>query len=487
MIRTWDKQKVNEILKRNFPEHKFVTVSNRQPYIHNLKKGKVVATRGPGGVITALDPVMKSLGGVWVCSGAGEADKLVAKNGKIKVPPKNPAYTLKYIWLTKQENIGYYYGFSNQALWPLSHLVFMKPVFRNQDWQIYKKVNKKYAKNISQQIKGKKAVVFIHDYHLSLVSKYLKQSDPQVKTIMFWHIPWPTYDIFRILPQRKEILKSMLSYDLIGFHIGYFGTNFLEAIASEVEAQVDKENDTVCYRGHISKVGGYPISIDFDGITEESKSREVQEMSKELAKEFNLEGYKIIIGLDRIDYTKGIIERIKAIDCLLDKQPELKGKIKFIQMGEVSRIHLPQYKKLNEEVNSLVEQVNFKHSKGHWRPITFVRRHLDFKEVLSFYQIADICIVSSLHDGMNLVAKEFVSSKFDLSGMLVLSHFTGASRQLDGALMVNPYHTEEFSKTIFKALFMKNKERQKRMKKLRESIYQDDIWNWIGNLISDLP
>jgi len=487
MIRVWDKKKVVEVIKKNFPGYKLITASNRQPYIHHLKKGKVAATRGPGGVITALDPVMRRLGGTWVCSGAGEADKLVAKNGKVEVPPQNPSYTLKYIWLTKSENIGYYYGFSNQALWPLSHLVFMKPVFRNQDWEIYKKVNKKYAKSISRQIKGKKAVVFIHDYHLALVSKYLKKTDPQVKTIMFWHIPWPTYDIFRILPQRKEILKSMLSHDLIGFHIGYFGTNFLDAVSAEIEAQINREKNTVRYQKHISKIGGYPISIDFDGINESSKSKEVQNMSKELEEEFNLKEYKIIIGLDRIDYTKGIIERIKAIGCLLDRQPQLKGKIKFIQMGEVSRIHLPQYKKLNERVNNLVEEVNFKYSKGHWRPITFVRRHLDFKEVLSFYQIADLCIVSSLHDGMNLVAKEFVSSKFDLTGALILSRFTGACRQLEGALLVNPYHTENFSKRIFQALTMKETEKKKRMKKLRESIYQDDIWNWIGKIISDLP
>ncbi len=487
MLRTWNKKAVLDLLKKRFSDHVFIVASNRQPYIHKLSRGKIECSRGPGGVITALDPIMRELKGTWVCCGSGDADKLVAKSGKVKVPPDDPSYQLRYLWLNKEENIGYYYGYSNQGLWPLSHLVFVQPKFSNEHWKVYKQVNKKFAQNISKEIKDKKAIVFVQDYHLGLVSKYLKELNPKVTTLMFWHIPWPTYDIFRILPQRQELLDGILSYDIIGFHINYFCNNFFDAVANEIEAKINKEQQLVVYKGHRSLVRGYPISVDFDGITRVSQSPKVEELSQSLRQEFGLKNYKIIIGLDRIDYTKGIIERIRAIDKLLDNHPELKEKIIFIQMGEISRIHLPRYKQLNEKVNTLVEEVNFKHSRNFWKPIAFLRRHLNFEEVLAFYRIADVCVVSSLHDGMNLVAKEFVSAKADEKGVLVLSRFTGASRELKEALLVNPYHTEETSEAIFKALTMNEAAKTKRMKKLRQIIHRNDIWKWIGQIAAEIP
>jgi trehalose 6-phosphate synthase len=487
MISTWSKKSVLNSLKEKFSDYSLVIASNRQPYIHKLSRGKIECTRGPGGVVTALDPIMRSLGGSWVCCGSGDADKLAAKNSKVKVPPHDPSYELRYIWLSKEENIGYYFGYSNQGLWPLSHLVFTKPDFDNEHWQVYKQVNKKFAQNIDKEIKGKKAIVFVQDYHLTLVSKYLKEINPEAITLLFWHIPWPTYDVFRILPQKAELLKGMLSYDLLGFHINYFCNNFFDAVANEIEAKVNTENRLVVHKGHTSLVRDYPISVDFEGINKISQEKEVEDLAKTFKEELGLAGYKVIIGLDRIDYTKGIIERIRAIDKLLDNHPELKEKIIFVQMGEISRIHILQYKQLNERVNALVEEVNFKHSRHHWKPILFLRRHLNFKEVLAFYKIADLCIVSSLHDGMNLVAKEFISSKTDEKGALVLSKFTGASRELKDAWLMNPYSTEEASDVIFKALSMSESEKKKRMKKLRQVVQRNDIWKWIGRIISDIP
>jgi len=487
VLEAWSKKEVLNLVKDKFSESTFVLASNRQPYIHKLSRGEITCTRGPGGVITALDPIMQELGGLWVCCSNGEADKLAAKDSKIKVPPDNPSYELKYVWLNKEENLGYYFGYSNQGLWPLFHLVFVKPKFTGEYWKIYKQVNKKFAQKINDEIKGKKAVVFIQDYHLALVSKYLKEINPNVTTLLFWHIPWPTYDIFRILPQRQEFLEGMLSYDLLGFHINYFCGNFFDAVANEMEAKISKKNRTVIYKGHRSLVRGYPISVDFDGINEAAKSEEVESLARALKEEFGLEGYKIIIGLDRIDYTKGIAERINAVDKFFDIHPELKGKIIFVQMGEISRIHLTQYKQLNEKVNALVEEVNFKHSQNSWKPVIFVRRHLNFKEVLAFYKIADICVVNSLHDGMNLVAKEFVSAKTDEKGMLVLSKFTGASRELKEALLVNPYYAEESSSAIYKALTMDEAERKKKIRKLRQTVRRNDIWKWIGQIVSDIP
>lgn len=487
MAESWDKKSILHLVKNKFSGYAFVVVSNRQPYIHKISRGKIECTRGPGGVITALDPIMRELGGLWVCCGSGDADKLAAQNSKVKVPPYKPAYELKYLWLSKEENLGYYYGYSNQGLWPLSHLVFVKPEFNNSDWEIYKRVNKKFAENIYEEIRGKKAIVFVQDYHLALVGKYLKDMDPEIITLNFWHIPWPTYDVFRVLPQRQELLEGLLSYDLLGFHIKYFCNNFFEAVSNEVEVKIDEENQLVVHKGHTSLVRGYPISVDFKGIEDSSEEEDVRGFADSLKEEFSLSDYKIIIGLDRIDYTKGIIERLKAIDNLIDRHPELKEKIVFIQMGEISRIHLTKYKHLNDEVNQLVEEVNFKHSQNYWKPIIFLRRHLNFKEVLAFYKIADICVVSSLHDGMNLVAKEFISSRKNDNGILVLSEFTGASRELKDALLVNPYHLEEMSEAIYNALTMDEEEMKKRMRKLRETVRENDIWKWIGSIISDIP
>jgi len=383
--------------------------------------------------------------------------------------------------------LGYYYGFSNQALWPLSHLVFIKPIFREEDWKVYQKVNEKFASSIYEECKGRKAVVFVQDYHLALVSKYLKKFDSSIKTVLFWHIPWPTYDVFRILPQKQEFLEGLLSYDLLGFHIRYFCNNFFDAVAGELESKINKEISTIVYQGHTTLVRNYPISVDFEGLDKKAREKEVEEVIFSLREEFGLKDFKVIIGLDRIDYTKGILERINAIDKFFEMYPQFKEKVIFIQMGEISRIHLSQYKQLNDQINNLVEEVNFKHSTEFWRPIIFVRRHLSFCELLGFYRLADVCIVSSLHDGMNLVAKEFVSSRFDERGVLVLSKFTGVAREFKEAILINPYYSEEVAKALFYALTMKDEEKRERMRKLRGYLQRNNIWRWIGKIISDIP
>jgi len=487
MWRGWSKKTVIDLVKNKLRDSLFIVASNRQPYIHKFVKGKIECLRGPGGVVTALDPVMQELKGLWVCCGSGDADRFIAQNNKVKVPPYNPSYEIKYIWLSKEENLGYYYGFSNQALWPLSHLVFIKPIFREEDWKVYQKVNEKFASSIYEECKGEKAVVFVQDYHLALVSKYLKKFDPSIKTILFWHIPWPTYDVFRILPQKQEFLEGLLSYDLLGFHIRYFCNNFFDAVAAELESKINKESSTIVYQGHTTLVRNYPISVDFEGLDKKAREKEVEEAIFSLKEEFGLKDFKVIIGLDRIDYTKGILERINAIDKFFEMYPQFKEKVIFIQMGEISRIHLSQYKQLNDQINNLVEEVNFKHSTGFWRPIIFVRRHLSFCELLGFYRLADICIVSSLHDGMNLVAKEFVSSRFDERGVLVLSKFTGVAREFKEAILINPYYSEEVAKALFYALTIKEEEERERMRKLRGYLQRNNIWRWIGKIISDIP
>lgn len=484
----WTKQSLQQLIKEKMSDYLFIVVSNRQPYIHIYKKGQVQCQRGAGGVITALDPVMQACNGTWVAASSGDADRKVTDSqGKIQMPPDNPSYTLKRVWLSKEEENGYYYGYSNEALWPLSHMAFNRPTFRKDDWDYYVKVNEKFAKAVAEEVADKKAFVWIQDYHLCLLPKYLKEMLPkQLITAHFWHIPWPSYEAFRICPQKKDILEGLLANDLLGFHIRYHCDNFIDAIDREIESKIDREKFSITYKGHETLIRPYPISVDFEGINGVSSSDAVAKAGKALTEEMGISGVKILLGLDRIDYTKGIPERLLAIDGLFEKHPELKEKVIFLQMGEISRIHIPKYKDLNDEINALVEQINWKHSTDGWQPIILVRRHLAFHELLAFYDIGDVCIVSSLHDGMNLVAKEFVSSRYDNHGMLVLSQFTGASRELTDAVLVNPYDRDQFSDAIYSALSMPEEERARRMTKMRQAVQQNNIFRWAGKILSEL-
>ncbi|MDD5084823.1 MAG: trehalose-6-phosphate synthase [Candidatus Omnitrophica bacterium] len=484
----WTKKDLQQLIKDKMGDYLFIVVSNRQPYVHVSKKGKIECQRGAGGVITALDPVMQACNGTWVAFGSGDADRKVAdKAGRLKVPTDNPAYTLRRVWLTKEEENGYYYGYSNEALWPLCHTAFERPQFRKEDWECYRKVNEKFAKAVIDEVGGKKAFVWIQDYHLCLLPKYLKEIAPnQLIVAHFWHIPWPSYETFRICPQKKELLDGLLANDLLGFHIRYHCDNFFNVVDREVECKIDRERFSIVRGGHETLVRPYPISVDFEGIDKMSASPNVAKAKNSLVEEFGLSGTKVLLGLDRIDYTKGIPERLLAIDRLLEKHPELKEKIVFLQMGEISRLHIPKYKVLNDELNALVEEINWKHSTDSWKPVILVRRHLSFEELLAFYHIGDVCVVSSLHDGMNLVAKEFISTCSDERGMLVLSSFTGASRELTDAILVNPYDREQFSEGIFRALTLPEEERAKRMKKMREVVGHDNIYRWAGMVLADL-
>ncbi len=484
----WTKKDLQTLIKEKMGDYLFIVVSNRQPYTHTLKRGKISYQRGAGGVITALDPVMQACNGLWVAFGNGDADRKASDNqGKVVVPPDNPSYTLKRVWLTREEENGYYYGYSNEALWPLCHMAFQRPIFRSEDWNYYVQVNQKFADAIVEEIGSKKAFVWIQDYHLTLLPKLLKEKlGNQIITAHFWHIPWPNHETFRICPQKKEILEGLLANDLLGFHIPYHCNNFFDVIDREIESKIDREKFSIVRGDHETFVRSYPISVDFEGVNSIAASSNVAQAVSTLRDEFGLADLKVIIGLDRIDYTKGIPERLFALDRLLEKHPELAGKFVFVQMGEISRIHIPKYKALNDEINAIVENINWKHSSNGWKPIILVRRHLSFTELVAFYRLGDVCVASSLHDGMNLVAKEFVSSKSDETGMLVLSQFTGAARELTDAILANPYDREEFSNGIAQALQCQPEEAKRRMAKLRVTVQQNNIFRWSGKIISEL-
>lgn len=482
------KERLQKTIRTKLKGYKVVVVSNREPYLHYMKEGKIACVTPPGGTAHTLDSILRACGGTWVAYGSGNADKkVVDKDGKINLPPEDPSYSLKRIWLNKEQVDGYYYGFSNQALWPLCHIVYTRPTFRQSDWEYYQQVNKMFAEAVLKEIGRSKAFVWIQDYHLALVAKYIKEKRKDVICAQFWHIPWPNSEAFRICPMKKQILEGLLANDMLGFHVRYYDDNFISAVENEIEARTDKERSALICHGHETIIRAFPISVDFEKISKEVDSAAIKGRAARFREEFSLGGdVKVVFGLDRIDYTKGIPERLRAIARLLEKYPEYKEKFIFLQIGALSRVHIAQYRDLNDEINDLVEEINWKHSTENWSPIVFVRRTLAFPETLALYRLGDVCIVSSLHDGMNIVAKEYISAKNDLNGMLVLSRFTGAARELREAVLINPYNIEDFADRIKEALDMPEKEKASRMKKLRDTVAENDIYNWADKFISEL-
>jgi alpha,alpha-trehalose-phosphate synthase [UDP-forming] len=483
----WTKESLSELVKEKLAGYLFVAVSNREPYIHTFSNRRISWHIPASGLTVALDPVMQACGGTWVAHGSGGADReVVDEVDRVKVPPDNPLYNLKRIWLTKEEEQGYYHGFANEALWPLCHIVYTRPVFRESDWNTYRRVNEIFARAVLDEIGDRKAFVFIQDYHLALLSQAIKRRNPESITSQFWHIPWPNPEAFRICPWQEEIIRGLLGNDLMGFHIRYHCNNFMDTVDRALEARVDRSNYEVIMGGRKTAVRHFPISVDFARISREAQNEEVQQEIDRLKSQLGLNDELIGIGMDRLDYTKGIPDRFRAIDCFLEKYPEYQRRFVFIQAGVPSRTQVPAYRQLKEDIDNLVENINWKYAVGRWKPIITL---LDDKPQLTLKamrRMADICIVSSIHDGMNLVAKEFVASRFDENGVLMLSEFTGSARELTDAVLINPYATDHFAEAIKKALEMPVAEKQRRMHRMREEVQENNIYKWAADIISDL-
>lgn len=465
--------------------YSLLVVSNREPYIHNWNEDRIECIRPASGLTIALDPMMRACGGVWVAHGSGSADReTVDHTQKVRVPPEDPQYELKRVWLTKEEEEGYYYGFANEALWPVCHIAYTRPVFRASDWEYYRKVNHLFAEAVLEEMGSERSLIFVQDYHLALLPRTIKEVRPDAIVVQFWHIPWPNPEAFRICPWKKEILEGLLGNDLLGFHIRYHCNNFIDTVAQELEAKPDRERNAIVYKDKTTYLRHFPISVDFDAITEMVSKKEVEEEIKRLKTRYRLFDKIVGVGVDRLDYTKGIPEKFRAIDLFLDQNPDYRKRFVYVQLGAPSREHIPSYKQINEEIDEAVERINWKHRSDHWSPILYLRKHVPFVSMLAFYRMATICIVSSLHDGMNLVAKEYISAKVDSDGVLILSRFTGAARELKEALLINPYATDEFAQTIRRAVEMTPDEMYQRMKRLRRIVSERNIYRWAERILS---
>lgn len=470
-----------------------VVVSNREPYMHQLKDGKPTLVRPASGLVTGLDPVLRACGGLWVAHGAGDADRQTADaSGCIPVPPDEPRYTLRRVWITKEEEEGYYYGFSNEGLWPLCHLTHERPTFRSSDWAQYVRANRRFADAVLEEIGSEPAVVMVQDYQLALVPGMLKAARPDLRVGLFWHIPWPNAEAFRICPYRVELLQGMLGADLIGFHLQQHCNNFLETVDRMVEAKLDWDRFSAEIKGHTARVRPFPISVQGWSERGVARGQDLRTQIESYRKQHRLEGLVVGVGVDRIDYTKGIAERFRALDRLFEKHPHLRGKFTFVQLGAPSRTHIPRYRDLVSEVEAMADSINWKYQTDSWKPIQCLVAHHESSTVYAFLRMASVCIVSSLHDGMNLVAKEFVAAKSEgddaesNEGVLVLSEFAGAARDLPESIIINPYDTEAFAEAIRSAIEMDPRERRQRMTRMRMRVEEFNIYRWAADFLSAL-
>ena len=485
---TWTADRLAVHIRARLEDSRLFVVSNREPYIH-LRKGKSVEVSQPAsGLVTALEPVLQACGGTWVAHGSGDGDiDAVDAHDRLAVPPDDPHYTLRRIWLSKEEEQGYYYGFANEGLWPLCHIAHTRPLFRADDWKHYQEVNRKFADALLEEMADtKRPVVLVQDYHFALLPRMIKEQRPEARVAIFWHIPWPNPEAFGICPWQRELVDGLLGADLIGFHIQAHCTNFLQTVDRTIESRIDWDHSSVQRLDHRTAVRPFPISVECTDLPVEVPRESAYEERGRLLKSLGVEAALMGVGVDRMDYTKGILERFLAIERFLEKYPRYQGVFTFVQIGAPSRTHIKRYHDLQAELEAEADRINWRFQADQWKPILLLNRQHTHKEVAAYYRAADLCLVTSLHDGMNLVAKEFVATRRDERGVLILSCFTGAARELRDALQVNPYDIDQTADAIRAALEMPSEEKEIRMHRMRKIVREHNVYHWAGSLIAEL-
>ncbi len=461
----WTADRLAIHIRSRLGDGRLFVVSNREPYMHTRRGKFLEVSVPPSGLVTALEPVLCACDGTWIAHGSGDADmEAIDHHNRLRVPPEDPQYTLRRVWLTKEEEEGYYYGFANEGLWPLCHIAHTRPIFRANDWQHYQAVNNKFADALLEEMEGTiNPVVLVQDYHFALLPRLIKQRRRDARVAIFWHIPWPNQEAFGICPWQRELVDGLLGADLIGFHIQSHCNNFLQTADRIVESRIDRERFSVQRHGHLTMVRPFPISVDFADAGGETAQEPPYVERSALLKALGIEAAFLGVGVDRLDYTKGILERFLAIERFLEKYPRYQSQFTFIQIGAPSRSHIKRYHDLQAEVEAEADRINWRFRLDRWKPIVLLNWQHSHKEIQAYYRAADLCLVTALHDGMNLVAKEFVAARSDERGVLILSCFTGAARELTDALQVNPYDIDQTAEAIHAALEMEPEEKQLRL------------------------
>jgi trehalose 6-phosphate synthase len=483
----WTPERLHRVLTDTLEGESVVLLANREPYLHARgPDGTIRALHPASGLVTALEPVMRACSGTWVAHGSGPADREVVDRGdRVRVPPGEESYAIRRVWLSEEEERGYYYGFSNEGLWPLCHLVYTRPEFRVQDWRAYETVNRRFADAVCEETEGPDPIVLVQDYHFALAPRMIRDRLPRATIISFWHIPWPSADRFGVCPWHRELLEGILGSSIVGFHTQQHCNHFLEAVDRFLESRIDRERMSVVLGGRESLVRPYPISIEWPNRWALS-APPVAECHRAVRAELGLAPDALLgVGVDRLDYTKGIEDRLLAVERLLERFPAFRGRFTFAQLAAPSRTLIPKYREMNDRIEALAARINGRFAEGAWKPIAMLRSHHEPPAVFRYLRAADLCYVSSLHDGMNLVAKEFVAARDDERGVLVLSRFTGAARELGEALLVNPYDLEEASAALATALAMPPAEQAERMRAMRAHVSEFNVYRWAGRMLAD--
>jgi len=481
---TWNPARLRATLRQHLHGERVVVLANREPYIHE-RIGNVVHVQHPAsGLVTALEPVMRACSGTWVAHGSGGADReYVDDKDRLRVPPGEESYTVRRVWLSEAEENGYYYGFANEGLWPLCHLAHTRPVFRVDDWEHYVKVNRRFAEAVTEEVDSDDPIVLVQDYHFALAPRMIRERLPRATILTFWHIPWPNAEVVGICPFREEVITGLLGSSILGFHTKQHCNNFIDSVDAYVESRIDRETEAIVQGARRTLVRPYPISIDWP-VRWLQGMPSVAECRAAVRKELDLpEDALLGVGVDRLDYTKGIEERLLAVDQLLARHPEYRGRFTFVQLAAPSRTKIRLYRELDERVAALERSINERWGTETWRPIRLLRTHHEPPAVYRQYRAADFCFVSSLHDGMNLVAKEFVAARDDERGVLILSQFTGAARDLTEALVVNPYDLQQSSEAMATALEMPVTEQTERMRSMRRYVGEFNVYRWAGRML----
>src|SRR5438105_11189125 len=484
---TWGPDALRRILRQDLKGDEVLIVSNREPYIYTRRKDNVIEIQRPAsGLVTALEPIVRACSGTWIAHGAGNADRdTVDKHDHVMVPPEHPSYRIRRVWLSKEEEQGYYFGFANEGLWPLCHIAHTRPVFRAEDWAHYQSVNRRFADTVVQESRTEDPIVLVQDYHFALLPRMIHERLPRATIITFWHIPWPNPEAFGILPWREEVLSGLLGSSIIGFHTQFHCNNFFDTVDRFLEARVDRETFSISHGGELTEVRRYPISIEWPP-SPLAKLPPVGECRARVREQLGLGAeMRLGVGVDRLDYTKGILERFMAVERLLELEPSWVGRFCFMQVAAPSRSSIDEYQNLDPRVRALAERINRRFGRPGYEPILLRIEHYDASKVYELYRAADLCYVSSLHDGMNLVAKEFVASRDDEQGVLILSQFTGAARELAEALIVNPYDIEQCAAAMHVALTMSPEEQRTRMRSMRTLVQEFNVYRWAGRMLTD--
>lgn len=478
---------LHALIRETLEGDPFIVVSNREPYEHVRTSRGVETKKTVGGLVSVLDPLLAEVGGAWIAWGSGSADReTVDEHDTVLMPPDDPRYKLRRIWLSEEEVEKFYQGHVNQTLWPLCHIETEKVRFLRSEWDVYQTVNRRFAQAAAEELQDGKGVVWFQDYHFATAPAMLRQIQPEAQIMQFWHIPWPPWAVFRQHPQRRALLEGLLGCDLIGFHIDLYAHHFLECVAQELKLPVDMERGHVLFDDRTVRVRAFPVSVDathIDGLARLSKIRRQTETYR---RRYAPRGERIGFAVERADYTKGILLRLKAVEQLFEQYPAYRERFTLVQVTPPSRGEIPAYALYQQEMQRLIRRINDRFRTSFWRPIIAIRSAQSLESLVAFYRLADLGIVSVRQDGMNLVAKEYVAARTEEDGVLVLSEFAGAAEELAQAVRINPFDVEGFAYALHQALTMDPDDRRERMRQLRVHLFGNTVYDWMANVFREV-